>query len=60
MKLHKTKLKDLLAIWPENAIFFAPWLKKLGYSSELIFKYTKSKWLKQIALMLLIASGTTC
>lgn len=45
----KTKLKDLLAIWPENAIFFAPWLKKLGYSSNLIFKYTKSKWLKQIA-----------
>jgi hypothetical protein len=45
----KTKLKDLLAIWPENAIFIATELKRLGYSSELIFKYTKSKWLKQIA-----------
>lgn len=46
---HKTKLRDLISIWPENGIFFASWLKKLGYSSELLFKYTKSKWLKQIA-----------
>ena len=42
---YKSKLNQLLMSATKNGLFFSDWLRKNGYSDQLISKYRKSGWL---------------
>ena len=42
---YKSKLNQLLVLGKKNGLFFSDWLRKKGYSDQLIRKYRQSGWL---------------
>lgn len=43
-----TKINQLLKMWPKGTVMLVNWLKKNGYSQQLINKYKTLHWLKKI------------
>ncbi|MBO5844616.1 MAG: type IV toxin-antitoxin system AbiEi family antitoxin [Bacteroidales bacterium] len=44
----QSKLNQLLVLGKKNGLFFSDWLKKKGYSDQLIRKYRQSGWLSSL------------
>ncbi|WP_274973023.1 AbiEi antitoxin N-terminal domain-containing protein [Bacteroides fluxus] len=42
---YQSKLNQLLVLGKKNGLFFSDWLRKNGYSDQLIRKYRQSGWL---------------
>ena len=42
---YQSKLNRLLVLGKKNGLFFSDWLRKNGYSDQLIRKYRQSGWL---------------
>ena len=42
---YQSKLNQLLVLGKKNGLFFSDWLRKKGYSDQLIRKYRQSGWL---------------
>ena len=42
---YQSKLNRLLVIGKKNGLFFSEWLRKNGYSDQLIRRYRQSGWL---------------
>lgn len=43
------KINHLLSLGTKNGLYFSKWLKKNGYSNQLIEKYRQSGWLSSLA-----------
>jgi len=41
---NKDKLNQLLKCWQPGGLLFSAWLKKNGYSDQLMQQYRKSGW----------------
>lgn len=46
--INKTKINQLLSASPKGIVLLSSWLKKQGYSFDLIKRYRKSGWLESI------------
>lgn len=53
----KKKLNTLINDWPAGAVFVTSWLKKTGYSDQLLNRYKNSQWLSTIGSGALIRTG---
>jgi len=45
---NEKKLNPLIADWPGGAIYATSWLKKSGFSDQLLNRYKKSHWLTSV------------
>lgn len=45
---NEKKLNPLIADWPVGAIYATSWLKKSGFSDQLLNRYKKSHWLTSV------------
>ena len=53
----KKKLNTLINDWPPGVVFVTSWLKKTGYSDQLLNRYKNSQWLSTIGSGALIRYG---
>lgn len=53
----KNKINQLLLSGTRNGLFFSEWLKKNGYSDQLISKYRQSGWLATLAKGVMYRTG---
>ena len=51
------KLNPLIADWPVGAVYATSWLKKSGFSDQLLNRYKKSNWLTSVGSGALKRSG---
>jgi hypothetical protein len=54
---HGRKLNQLINDWPSGTIYLTSWLKKSGFSNQLISRYKRSDWLTSIGSGALKRSG---
>ncbi len=45
---NEKKLNPLIADWPAGAIYLTSWLRKSGFSDQLLNRYKKSHWLTSV------------
>ncbi len=45
---NKNKLNQLVLKWPKGTVYTSEWMKRQGFSRQLIDKYKKSKWLASV------------
>jgi hypothetical protein len=55
----QNKINRLLLSGTKNGLFFSEWLKKNGYSDQLIGKYRQSGWLTPLAKGVMYRTGDT-
>lgn len=53
----KNKVNQLLILGTKNGLFFSEWLKKKGYSDQLIRKYRQSGWLTSLSKGVMFRTG---
>lgn len=51
------KLNQLINEWPTGAVYLTSWLKKAGFSDQLLNKYKKSEWLLSLGSGAFIRKG---
>ena len=56
-QLNRSKINSLLSDWPHGAVYTTSWLKKHGYSNNLVNLYRKNGWLKPLERGAVIKSG---
>lgn len=55
--LNNPKINQLLKLCPPRAVILSSWLKRHGYSSDLLKIYRASNWFKSIGIGAMIRSG---
>lgn len=55
----KNKINQLLMFGTKNGLFFSEWLKKNGYSDQLVNKYRQSGWLASLSKGVMYRTGDT-
>ena len=53
----QNKINQLLLLGTRNGLFFSEWLKKNGYSDQLVSKYRHSGWLSTLAKGVMFRTG---
>lgn len=53
------KINRLLRSWPSQAVYLTAWLQKQGYSTQLLNKYKKSKWIVPLGNGAMLRAGDT-
>lgn len=53
----KDKLNQLLKNWRPGVLFFSSWLKKHGYSDQLMQQYRKSGWFSSLSKAVMYRTG---
>jgi hypothetical protein len=53
------KLNQLLQLWQSGGLFFSTWLKKNGYSAQLMQQYRKSEWFSSLSKGVFYRTGDT-
>ena len=53
----QNKINQLLLLGTRNGLFFSEWLKKNGYSDQLVSKYRQSGWLSTLAKGVMFRTG---
>jgi len=53
----KDKLNQLLKCWQPGGLFFSSWLKKNGYSDQLMQQYRKSGWFSTLSKGVMCRTG---
>ncbi len=53
------KIKNLLQAWPKGTVCLTSWLSANGYSSQLLNKYKKSRWIESIGSGAVKQTGDT-
>ena len=56
---YKNKINRLLMSGIKNGLFFSGWLKKNGYSDQLVRKYRQSGWLTSLGKGVMFRTGDT-
>ena len=56
---YQSKLNRLLVIGKKNGLFFSEWLRKNGYSDQLIRRYRQSGWLATLDKGVMYRTGDT-
>lgn len=51
------KLNQLLQLWQPGGLFFSSWLKKNGYSDQLMQQYRKSGWFSMLSKGVMFRTG---
>lgn len=51
------KLNQLISEWPTGTVYLTSWLKKAGFSDQLLNKYKKSEWLLSLGAGALFRKG---
>ena len=54
---NRNKLNRLLKYWQPGGLFFSSWLKKNGYSDQLIQQYRKSGWFSTLSKGVMYRTG---
>lgn len=54
---NKDKLNQLLKHWRPGVLFFSSWLKKHGYSDQLMQQYRKSGWFSSLSKAVMYRTG---
>ena len=54
----QSKLNRLLVLGKKNGLFFSNWLRKNGYSDQLIRKYRQSGWLATLDKGVMYRTGS--
>src|SRR5690606_5499173 len=55
----ENKINQLLQAWPRQAVYLSAWLQKQGYSTQLLNKYKKSKWIMPLGNGAMLRAGDT-
>ena len=53
----ESKLNKLIKEWPKGTICLTSWLKKKGYSNQLLNRYKNSNWIESVGMGALKLSG---
>lgn len=53
----RSKLKHLLALWPQGAVAVSRWLEALGVYQQLVHEYEKSGWVRRIGQGAYVRAG---
>lgn len=56
---YKSRINQLLIQGVPNGLYFSEWLKKEGYSDQLLNKYRKSAWLTSLSKGVMYRTGST-
>ena len=56
-KQKNKKLNQLINEWPTGVVYLTSWLKKAGFSDQLLNRYKKSEWLLSLGMGALLRKG---